>query len=59
MTLPEEQTRILVIDDEEQIRRALKSLLTVRKYQVLLAENGQQGLELAPPSTRPISSSST
>jgi len=47
MTLPEEQTRILVIDDEEQIRRALKSLLTVRKYQVLLAENGQQGLELA------------
>ncbi|MHB0937937.1 MAG: response regulator transcription factor [Armatimonadota bacterium] len=47
MALPEENTRILIIDDEEQIRRALKSLLAVRKYQVLLAEHGQQGLELA------------
>ncbi len=38
---------ILVIDDEEQIRRAVKSLLTARGYQVLLAINGEEGLNLA------------
>lgn len=39
--------RILVVDDEEQIRRALKSLLTARQYQVLLASDGQEALALA------------
>lgn len=38
---------ILVIDDQAQIRRALRSLLTARDYQVILAENGDQGLDLA------------
>jgi len=47
MTILANQTRILVIDDEEQIRRALKSVLSARKYQVLLAQQGQEGLELA------------
>ena len=41
------QTTILVIDDEEQIRRAVKSLLIARGYQVLLAVNGEEALDLA------------
>jgi two-component system KDP operon response regulator KdpE len=43
---PERTLRVLVIDDEEQIRRALKSVLQVRNYQVDLAETAEQGLEL-------------
>lgn len=39
--------RILVIDDEKQIRRALQSVLNVRHYDVQLAADGQEGLELA------------
>ncbi|MEI6727124.1 MAG: hypothetical protein WCN81_12985 [Actinomycetes bacterium] len=30
MTIPERPTHILVVDDEEQIRRALKSILSTR-----------------------------
>lgn len=47
MTAPERTAKILVVDDEEQIRRALKSILTTRKYDVLLAENGEQAIDLA------------
>ena len=43
---PERAARVLVIDDEEQIRRALKSVLTARHYDVELAETAEQGLEL-------------
>jgi len=39
--------RILVIDDEPQIRRFLQIALEAEKYQVLLADNGQTGLNLA------------
>jgi len=46
MTVPATTATILVVDDEVQIRRALKSLLAARHYSVLLAENGEQGLEL-------------
>lgn len=45
--MPAAQPKILVIDDQAQIRRALRSLLTARDYQVILAENGEQGLDLA------------
>lgn len=38
---------ILVVDDEEQIRRALKSILTIRKYQAILASDGEEALDLA------------
>jgi two-component system KDP operon response regulator KdpE len=38
--------RVLVIDDEEQIRRALRSVLTARHYEVDLAETAERGLEL-------------
>jgi two-component system, OmpR family, KDP operon response regulator KdpE len=37
--------RVLVIDDEEQIRRALKSVLEARRYEVDLAETAEQGIE--------------
>jgi two-component system, OmpR family, KDP operon response regulator KdpE len=43
---PERPQRVLVIDDEEQIRRALKSVLTARNYEVELAETAEYGLEL-------------
>ena len=43
---PERAQRVLVIDDEEQIRRALKSVLQARHYEVDLAENAEAGLEL-------------
>ena len=39
--------QILVVDDEEQIRRALESVLRVRGYEVCLAPSGEQGLDEA------------
>jgi two-component system KDP operon response regulator KdpE len=47
MSIPERPAKILVIDDEEQIRRALKSILSARHYEVLLASNGTEGVDLA------------
>jgi two-component system KDP operon response regulator KdpE len=41
------QTHILVIDDEPQILRALRTILTAKKFQVSEARNGQEGLALA------------
>jgi two-component system KDP operon response regulator KdpE len=43
---PERVQRVLVIDDEEQIRRALKSVLSARHYEVDLAKSAEEGLEL-------------
>ncbi|NTW28100.1 MAG: response regulator transcription factor [Coriobacteriia bacterium] len=43
---PQRSQRVLVIDDEVQIRRALKSVLQVRNYEVDLAETAEEGLEL-------------
>ena len=45
--VPERIARVLVIDDEEQIRRALRSVLQVRHYEPLLAASAEEGLELA------------
>jgi two-component system KDP operon response regulator KdpE len=47
MTVPERAYKILAIDDEEQIRRALKSILGARHYEVILASGGEEGLDLA------------
>jgi two-component system, OmpR family, KDP operon response regulator KdpE len=47
MSAPEKNPRILVVDDEEQIRRALKSILTSRKYDVELAVNGEEAIDMA------------
>jgi two-component system KDP operon response regulator KdpE len=38
---------ILVIDDEPQILRALRTILTAHHYQVSIARNGEEGLALA------------
>lgn len=47
MSAPEKNPTILVVDDEDQIRRALKSILTARKYDVTLAANGDEAIDLA------------
>ena len=39
--------RILVVDDEASIRRALKNILENEQYAVYLAEDGEQALEMA------------
>jgi len=47
MGAPERPVRVLVIDDEAEIRRALKSVLALRKFDVTLASNGSEGLDAA------------
>ena len=44
---PERNIRVLVIDDEESIRRALKSILSARKYEVSLAATAAEGIDTA------------
>ncbi|MHB1050490.1 MAG: response regulator [Bacteroidota bacterium] len=39
--------RILVVDDDSFIRSFLKKRLTANNYEVILAENGEEGLALA------------
>lgn len=41
------EPKILVIDDEPQIIRALRTILQARRFQVLTAHNGETGLALA------------
>jgi DNA-binding NtrC family response regulator len=38
--------KILVIDDDRGIRQLLDTLLSLKGYEVVLAENGQKGLDL-------------
>ena len=45
MSAPEERPHVLVVDDEEQIRRALRSILTARGYDVALAASGAEAIE--------------
>jgi two-component system KDP operon response regulator KdpE len=40
-------SKILVVDDEPQIRRVLRSTLTFRGYELVEASTGEEGLELA------------
>lgn len=44
---PDDDLRVLVVDDDAAIRAVLRSLLTKSGYQVFEAANGQQGLEMA------------
>jgi two-component system KDP operon response regulator KdpE len=44
MTVPERPTHILVVDDEEQIRRALKSILSTRGYVLEMAATADEAL---------------
>jgi two-component system KDP operon response regulator KdpE len=41
------QPHILVIDDEHQILRALRTILTARQFRVTTASSGEEGLALA------------
>ena len=38
--------KVLLIDDEELIRRRLSEILTMEGYEVSVAENGEAGLEI-------------
>lgn len=51
-------TRVLIVDDEPQILRALRINLTARQYEVVAAADGTQALHARPTNT-PISSCST
>jgi two-component system, OmpR family, KDP operon response regulator KdpE len=44
MTVPERPIHILVVDDEEQIRRALKSILSTRGYTLEMAATAHEAL---------------
>ncbi|NEU31048.1 response regulator transcription factor [bacterium LRH843] len=43
----EKEARILVVDDEDRIRRLLKMYLERENYEIEEAENGEQALEMA------------
>jgi two-component system KDP operon response regulator KdpE len=47
MGAPQRPIRVLVVDDEEEIRRALKSILTIRKFDVTLAADASEALDAA------------
>lgn len=47
MSTPDTTTRILVVDDEPPMRRALATNLKARGYRIDLAETGERALELA------------
>ncbi|MFA5104492.1 MAG: response regulator transcription factor [Candidatus Margulisiibacteriota bacterium] len=47
MSVPERSPRILVVDDDEKIRRALRSILSSRKYDVAIAEDGEKAIDAA------------
>ncbi|HXS97576.1 MAG TPA: response regulator [Candidatus Limnocylindrales bacterium] len=43
---PERGRTILVVDDEDIVRRTTRAVLERKGYQVILAENGQQAIEI-------------
>ncbi len=47
MSAPERSAKILVVDDDPQIRRALTSILSTRRYQVVAAASGEEALDVA------------
>jgi len=47
MGAPAKPARILIVDDEAQIRRALQSILSTRGYEVLSASDGAAALDRA------------
>ena len=46
--------RILVIDDDPMIRGLVKAMLEAEGYEVVLAEDGLQGVELVDAEPRPV-----
>jgi len=47
LSSPEKKLKVLVIDDEEEIRRALFSILKARNYQVEVSPSGTDGIRVA------------
>jgi CheY-like chemotaxis protein len=47
MALTKAQARILLVEDFEDSRRVLRQLLEIEGFQVLEAEDGEQGIETA------------
>jgi CheY-like chemotaxis protein len=45
--MSEEKIRVLLIEDEKEVLELYKLKLTLDDYQVLTAESGQEGLDLA------------
>ena len=45
---------VLVVDDEEGVRRSLKKVLERDLYTILLAENGQEAIEIVRTNNRDI-----
>ena len=43
--MPQSAGRILIVDDEAEIRESLETLLQLEGYTVVVAENGREGLE--------------
>jgi CheY-like chemotaxis protein len=44
--LGDKMAKIMIVDDEEDIRVSVKSILEAKGYKVVLAENGDQCLQL-------------
>jgi len=43
----QQQKKILIVEDEETVKRALQDKLTDEGYQVLVAKNGEEGLSIS------------
>ena len=41
-----ENTRVLIVDDEEVVREGCRRVLTGKGYEIATAENGKQALEI-------------
>lgn len=46
-----QSSTILVVDDDEQILRMMRTILTLRRYEVLLARNAQEAMSLVAETT--------
>ena len=46
--------RVLIVDDDPMIRNLVKAMLENDGFQVLVAEDGQQGLDIIAAENRPI-----
>ncbi|MBW1783997.1 MAG: response regulator [Deltaproteobacteria bacterium] len=44
--MPSVKQRILIVDDEERIRRSLRAYLEDEGFQVIMAESGEEGLHM-------------
>lgn len=42
-----QKVRILLIDDHQTVQRLMEAMLHIRNYQLIYAENGRQGINMA------------